>query len=134
MPDFSAAFTAGATGAVWTDPPSVDGLRPSRINPFPDRPHRRRVAQVGATVELTMRCANLAGDFVAGLPDSELGGRTFIGWIAEKPLDVYPWTLVHTDGWTSVQRFTPRTPGHYTIAIRRNGGGAVFLHLDVEAS
>ena len=126
MADFSAAFTAGTTTAVWADPAAASGLLPSRINPDPLHPHRYRLAAPGVEVEIT---ATVGG--VEGPLDAALGGRTFLGWFAECP-GPRP-NVTSPGGQSSVRRFTPVDEGHYTYVFRRLGGGGLIFHLDVQA-
>jgi hypothetical protein len=125
MPDFSASFTAGATLVAWTDPPDVppDALRPSRLNPIVGHGHQRRVGLVGVPVTITAKVGS-----VTAPADSALGGRLFVGTLAETPGSV---PVITATPKTSVQTFTPAVRGHYTFALRRQGGGGLFLHLDV---
>ncbi len=122
MPDFSAAFTAGATLVAWTDPP--DSARPSRLNPIIGHGHQRRVGLVGAQVTITAT----VGGVVAPL-DAALGGRLFAGMFAEVP-SLAP-VITSPAGQSSVLRFTPLKAGHHTFTLRRDGSGGLFLHLDV---
>lgn len=126
MANFSVAFTAGATLALWNDPAAPGQGKPSRINPYAQRPHRRRVGEVGTELELT---ATVDGE--EGPDDATLGDATFISWLVEFPGPTRP-NLSHPTGVSSVSRFTPAVAGHYTIVVRRKlGGGGVFLHVDV---
>ena len=123
MPDFSAAFTAGATLVPWTDPP--DGVaRPTRLNAIADHGHTRRVGAVGAQVTITARVAGVTAPL-----DAALGARLFLGMFAETPGSD---PVISTPaGQSSVQQFTPSAAGHYTFTLRRELGGALFMHLDV---
>lgn len=125
MPDFRAAFTSGVASVPWTDPPSDDGSKPSRLNPRVQRPHRRRRGTVDTPIQVT---ATVGG--VAGPLDAALSGRLFFGWLAEFPGGSRP-GLLHTAGHSSVVHFTPRVAGHYTLVLRRTGSGGVILHVDV---
>jgi hypothetical protein len=123
VPDFSARFSAGTTLEVWSDPDDDDGAgRPSRLNPTGTHPHKRRRATVGQQVVVTATV-----DGVSGPADAALGGRLFLGMLSECPDRP---GLSSPANHTSVQRFTPRVAGHYTIVVRRDGGGAVILHMD----
>lgn len=121
--DFEVLVTAGAVVETWEDP-AVVGEHPSRLNSHPGYPARRWVGKVGQEVELT---AVVAG--VSGPPDSALAGRLFVTWFVERPWP--PQWITHDLGRTSVQRFTPNQPGHYTVGFRRPDGGAVHVHLDI---
>jgi len=131
MADFSVLFTGDTTLELWTDPPALDGSQPSRTNPNALHPHRRRVVNVGSLVEVTVRCTNPAGEVVDGELDYNLGGRTFMAWLAEFPGTSRP-NVTHPPDQSTVQRFTPTRPGHYTLVLRRTqgGGGGVFVHVD----
>lgn len=126
MADFSARFTGGVTLESWQDPPSGVTL-PSRINPSPLHPLKYRRGIVGEQIELR---ATVGG--TEGPADGALGGRLFLCWFAEHPTP-RP-SISHPPGTTSVRRFTPTVPGHYTIVFRRQRGGGVILHVDVEAA
>jgi hypothetical protein len=121
MPDFGIAFD-GAPLAPWLDPPT--GELPSRINPTPTHPHLRRLATVGQEVELAAVVAGVTGPL-----DGALGGRLFVGWFIEHPT-VEPPAVASPAGQSSVCRFTPPLPGHYTYCLRRDGGGGLILHVD----
>lgn len=123
MADFEPRFTAGATLEPWTDP--LVGTRPSRLNPAANRPHQRRRVVSGALVSVSAR----VGGVTAPL-DAALGGRLFVAWFVEYP-SVSPPALSSPAGQSSLQRFTPTTAGHYTLVLRRAGGGGVLLHFDV---
>lgn len=122
MPDFSAVFSQGTTLVAWTDPP--DAFRPSRLNPIIGHGHQRRVGTIGVSVSVL---ATVGG--VSGPLDSALGGRLFLGMFAESPGS--PPAMNPVPGQSSLQRFRPAEGGHYTFVMRRDGGGAIFFHLDV---
>jgi hypothetical protein len=133
--DFSIAVTSGATLQPWNDPPRPVGTlggddlgAPSRLNPVIGHGHTRWVGTVGTEIELT---ATVIG-MLPGPLDAALGGRLFSAWRAETPEPVFAFSS--PAGKSSVQRFTPLTEGHYTIGMRRTGGGEVLIHLDVEAA
>lgn len=123
MPDFGATFTAGVTGATWDDPASGD--KPTRINPRPGQPHRRWVGSVGVQVTITARVAGVSAPL-----DAALGGRLFTATIGEAP-GALP-VISSPGGQSSVQRFTPEVAGHYSVVLRREGGGGQWLHVDIE--
>lgn len=116
MQDFS-VVVSGATLEEWTD---------SRINSIVGHPQRHYVGTVGDQIEIR---ATVGG--VDGPLDSALGGRLFNCWRAEGPA-VFP--ITHDSGRSSVQSFTPYAIGHYTLGIARESGGAVLVHIDVEAA
>lgn len=122
MPDFGATFTAGVTGTTWEDPAS--GGKPTRINPRPGLPHRRRVGSVGVQLTVTAVVAGVSAPL-----DAALGGRLFTGTLAETPGALPP--VTSPGGQSSVQRFTPTVAGHYTFVMRRQDGGGQWLHVDV---
>lgn len=123
MPDFAASFTGGVTLERWTDPPL--GARPTRINPVPNRPHLRRVGETNVQITISARVAGVTAPM-----DAALGGRLFVGWLAEYPSAHSP-AVASPAGQSSVRRFTPSAPGHYTFVLRRAQGGGVILHVDV---
>jgi hypothetical protein len=133
VPDFTLKVFSGATLQLWQDPARPAGTQagsdpgaPSRLNPLPDAPHRRYVGQVGVPIVVHA----WIGTDEAPL-DSALGGRLFKGWwvdqaaVADGPLG--------TAGQSSEQTVTAYTPGHYTLGLEREEGGAIFLPFDVEA-
>jgi len=123
MPDFTADFTGGASVVVWQDP--ALGSQPSRINPSPEHPHRRHVGSTGVQVEITATVLGVVGEV-----DANLGGRLFIGELAESASAPKP-AVSSPAGQSSVQRFTPTAPGHYTFVLRRESGGGIFHHIDI---
>ncbi len=128
MANFTVAFTSGVTLAAWTDPAAPGEGKPSRVNPYAQRPLRRRMGLVGTEVELIATAED-----VEGPADVDLTGRTFMTQLVEFPGSTPP-NLLHPPGLSSVTTFTPAVAGHYTLVIRRRlGGGGVFLHLDVVA-
>jgi hypothetical protein len=132
MPGFEVSVT-GVTLVEWADPARPAGTvdaedpgAPSRVNSKVGTQQRMRLGTVGTPIELT---ATLGG--VAGPLDSALGGKLFLAWFAEQAGTV---GLVSPAGQSSVQSFTPPTPGHYTVGMFREDSGAVLVHLDVEAA
>jgi hypothetical protein len=125
MPDFSATFTSGTTLEPWTDP--ADGSRPTRLNPITNREHKRRVGTVGVQIEVKAT----VGGVLAPL-DAALGGRLFLGMMAEHP--GLPVAITPVALQSSIQRFTPVQVGHYCFVLRRDAGGGLFMHVDVEAA
>ncbi len=122
MPDFRAAFTSGVTLEPWADP--ADSTRPTRQNIIADRGHTRRQGTVGSEIELTATVDGVAGPLDAAL-DDRLFLVSFAEWVEPKP------ALSSPVGQSSVQRFTPASAGHYCFAFRRDGGGGIFMHVDV---
>lgn len=121
MPDFTARFSAGTELVVWRDPPTE--TKPTRLNPFPQFPHRYRRAEVGEEIEIRATV-----DGVEAPLDSALDGRLFLGWLAEWP-GLKP-VITSPPGQSSVRRFTPIDEGHYTYVLRRKSGGGIILHVD----
>lgn len=126
MPDFSARFTAGVSLETWDDPATVSPVRPSRINPAPQRSARYWLGTVGTEIEVMATVNGIEGEH-----DYNLGARTFISWFAECPSPRPPIRNPLDNSGTC--RFTPRVPGHYTLVLRRKQGGGIFLHVDVAA-
>jgi hypothetical protein len=77
-------------------------------------------------VAVTIR-ATVAG--VLGPLDAALAGRLFLWMNVESP-GAAP-LITSPVGQSSVASFTPSVAGHYCLALRRDGGGGIFLHLDV---
>jgi len=126
MAAFRSAFTAGVTVEAWEDPALGDV--PSRINPNPEHGHKRHVGSVGVQITLTAT----VGGVVAPL-DAALGGKLFKVFFAELPAGPPP-ALSNPVGQSSVQRFTPTVPGHYSLRLALDPlGGSIFHHVDVEA-
>ena len=132
MPDFDAALTSGTAIATWDDPQRAPGTlgsddkgAPSRINPSYAASLLRATGAIATEIEITAT----VGGVVAPL-DAALGGRLFQAWAVEWPGAIMP-VFTSPAGQSSIQRFTPAAAGHYTIGIRREGGGAVILHVDV---
>lgn len=128
MPDFTAQWTDGVTWEEWTDPtvPASGAIpgKPSRLNPRGGLTHRYARATVGQVVEATATV-----DGVEGPPDSALDGRLFMAWLIEVPT-AYPLGVEPEPDSSSIVRFTPPVEGHYTLALRRVGGGQIILHVD----
>jgi hypothetical protein len=122
VPDFSVRFTDGTAVQRWSDP-ATETL-PSRINPAPNHPPLRQVAAVGEQVEVSAIVEGVEAPL-----DASLGGRLFFGWWIEYPT-IEPPALVVPAGQSSVRRFTPALPGHYTYCLRRDAGGGFILHVD----
>lgn len=125
MPDFTLQVT-GVTVGAWEDPASLD--EPSRLNPFTGRSARRYLGVVGVAITLTA----VVGGTVSPL-DTALDGRLFAAASAHAP-HPHPVSFYGATGQSSVQTFTPLAVGHYLVYLRRQGGGKVFAHIDVEAA
>jgi hypothetical protein len=126
MADFAADFTDGATVEPWNDPATVS--LPSRLNPFPEHPHRRWVGEVGTEVEISATVDGDVAPMDVDLDDSNLFKLSF----TELP-QLPPPSKSSPAGQSSVWRFTPPVVGHYTLIMRRREHGQVILHLDVQA-
>ncbi len=122
MPDFELRVASGATLVPWLDPPSPAG-QPSRLAPYRGVPHTLYQGNVGKAVEL-----HAVVDGVDAPLDAALGGRLFMGWLAEGPC---PTPVGAFPGHSAAQRFTPVMQGHYTIGVQRLQGGTVLIHIDV---
>lgn len=131
MPNFRARFFAGVSVAPWDDPSSLSLQRPTRLNPSPGHPFLREVCTVGVEVELQ---AHITGLGWAPLDAAFAPDPVFFPLeIFEYPGPIRPVTS-HPVDQTSVQRFTPDTPGHYTLRFYRPQGGAIYLHLDAQVA
>lgn len=125
MADFRVVFSSGADVVSWLDPEL--GNRPSRLNARTEHGHSRHVAALGDTVFISAIVAGV----VAPL-DAALGGRLFTAFFAEAPVFPAP-LLQHPGGQSSAQHFTVDALGHYTLRLVREGGGSIFLHVDVDS-
>jgi hypothetical protein len=130
MPNFTVRPTSSAQTLPWEDPPL--GERASRVNPSAVAPHRHYVVPVRTEVVI----AATPNGGAEGDLDVDLDGALFMpAWFIEAPYNVALWPAIFSDaGHSSVQRFTPYAPGHYTLIMRRNPGGFVIIHFDVEPS
>jgi hypothetical protein len=129
MPNFDLRLAAGASLAQWHDPdpaPNTADSRPSRLRPHPGQPFLRWLGKVGILVELRAIVAGVEAPL-----DGALGGNLFTAFFAEQPYGG-PHGMTQPAGQSSRVRFTPLTPGHYLVGIRRTNGGAILLHLDVD--
>ncbi len=122
MPDFTARFTAGTSLATWVDAAGNQ----SRINPASGHVLRYTKGQVGTEIVVK---ATVGG--VEGPSDGTLGGRLFTAAFAEHSAP-YPFAPAGDASHSSIQRFTPPAAGHYLLVIRRDDGGAIGMHVDVE--
>lgn len=122
MSDFRAGFTSGVTLEPWADP--ADSTRPTRQNTTAERGHTRRQGTVGTQIEVTATVAGVDAPLDAAL-DDRLFLVSFAEWVEPKPV------LSSPVGQSSVQRFTPASAGHYCFVLRRDGGGGIFMHVDV---
>ncbi len=127
MADFRVTLSSGVTLEPWDDPQSVSPDRPSRINPRPEHIHKRHVGTSGVQVELTATV-----DGVAGEVDANLGGELFSAVFLETP-SLPPPSLSNPAGQSSIQRFTPSEPGHFTLQLSRANHGGVIVHVDVDS-
>lgn len=128
MPNFDLRVAAGASLAQWLDvdpaPNTADSL-PSRLRPHLGLSFLRWLGKVDVEVELRAVVAGVEAPL-----DGALGGDLFTASFAEQAGG--PHGMTQPVGQTSKIRFRPLTAGHYTIAVRRNNGGAILLHLDVD--
>lgn len=125
MADFTVQFTSGVTYEPWLDPSSPH--EPSRVNARAGQPLRRVMGRVGVPIIMSATVDNEVAP-----PDSALDGRLFWTFFIEGPT-THPGLLILSPGQSSVQRFTPPLPGHYTVRWRRPRGGLWHMHVDVEA-
>jgi hypothetical protein len=132
MPDFDAHFAGGVTLAAWSDPARPEGPTtgaggaPARINPIAGHPPGYFRASLGATVIVEAIVGGASGPL-----DAALDGRLFTTHFAELP--IWPPPLITSPaGQTSRATFTPYAIGHHLVVLRRDGGGAIALHLEVE--
>ena len=128
MPDFTARFVANAEARIYTD----DYIPPVR-NPQPNHPPVRW--KNTSPTQVNIGCAV---DGVEWPMDSALAGRLFTAWCVEWPNPATPEPpIIGNAGQSSLQTLywvtdpTAVLTGHYVIGIRREGGGAVLLHLDI---
>jgi hypothetical protein len=132
MPDFEARFAAGVELAAWTDPPKPEGPTtgaggaPPRTNPLPGHGPSYYRLDLGGTVTV-----EAIVDGVASPADATLSGRFFTNHFAELPIWPPPLIIIAA-GQTSRGAFTPYARGHHLVVMRREGGGAVALHFEVE--
>lgn len=110
----------------WDDPPSVSG-QPSRLLARPGFPLRRYRTVVGQTVRLEAVVAGVQAPL-----DTALGGRLFSADLVEGA--ALPRWAAPPLGQSSVIRFRFDWCGHHTIAVRRTGGGAILVPIDVEVA
>lgn len=134
MPAFEAIATDAAGIRLplrdWNDPASLDGNRPSRLNPIPGAPARMTIARAAVPVYLRAIVGGVVGPLDSALPIG-YGPAYFSAWVAEAPF--LPLGFAYVGGRSSVQFFTPPVPGKYTVGIGlANGGGAWLLHLDAQ--
>lgn len=126
----TAEVVSGVHIEPWEDPAIEGSLGdpslPCRLNPRDQRAFRRLVGNVG--VQITIN-AFLSGRPRTLLNDIKLEGKLFWGDVCESPI---PHAMTSLGGYSAEQKFTPQVPGHYVVAMRRNGGGAVLIHLDVK--
>lgn len=123
MPNFGVEV-GGAVVEDWADP--ADTNKPSRLNARVDRRNKRWVANLFQPVFVK---ATVQG--AVGPPDTDLGGNLFSAQIVEAPHTGIT-AVVQTGGFSSVCRFLPMWPGHYTMGLWRQNGGGLILHFDVK--
>jgi hypothetical protein len=122
MPSFFARIApADATVVPWIDP--ATSTEPSRINPRAHRPLTLWHVAVGSTVHIEATVPTLGLAPV----DALLGGRLFTGHVLEAPV---PHGITPTAGQSSKHTIVPLEPGHYAVALRRPGSGAVIVHFE----
>jgi hypothetical protein len=128
VPDFEARVVigAGVVLAVWADPATI--AAPSRINPNPT--YQPKYVKVSPTATLVLR-ATVAG--VDGPLDAALGGRLF-QWSFVECAGPWPLSIVPTPGKSAEATIAMKAThfGHFSVLCRRDGGGGVVLHFDVE--
>lgn len=126
MADFELQVTAGATVVDWLDEPN--GAVPSRLNPAAGAPHKNYRAKVGQGVVVKAVVGGVAGEV-----DSNLGGRLFSCWWAEKPLGPNT-TIIQSVGHSAVASFVPVWPGNYLLVFYRPSGGSIGIPIEVTTS
>jgi hypothetical protein len=124
LADFDVRVISGVTIDRWTDPASSTG-KPSRVRSRPGRPQLYWKGKAGQVIVLQA----VVNGFVAP-PDSGLGGRLFSPYLPE---GFGPPYFAATANFSSIVRWTPTSPGHHVVGIRRTNGGAMLLHFDIEA-
>jgi hypothetical protein len=122
LADFDVRVISGVTVERWTDPASSTG-KPSRVRSHPGRPQLYWKGKVWQVVTLQA----VIGGFVAA--DGSLGGRLFTPYLAE---GFGPGYFEATADFSSTVRWTPTSPGHHVVGIRRPNGGAMLVHFDIE--
>lgn len=136
MPDFRVVPTADPALAsiAWVDVASEQ--RPSRVLPVDDRIPRKLVVQPNSELTLT---ALMTMDTV---PQFDTVVGRFNMWCIEHPGASPPMQWIPDEDMSAVQMFLLTTVGHYTFVVRHentldapqaNAGGAVIVHIDVEA-
>lgn len=133
MPDFEVAITdpqpvggdrATITLDEWLDPEGPGG-QPSRVNHRPGHPQLYYHCTQGL-----LRLEAIVNGVSAPM-DAALGGRLFeYSWVEHASVN-YP-SMTGLASQSSVVDIELPSAGHYTFAMRREGGGAVILHFDVD--
>lgn len=125
MADFTVVVAAGAELQRWTDPAGTAG-QPSRLRSHPAHPQLYWLGKVGIPIVLE------ATPFESSPtpPDAALGGRLFAPYLTE---GFGPPIFVSAAGYSSVITWTPTSPGHHVVGIRRPQSGAVLVHFDIAA-
>lgn len=126
MADFDVVPVSGIQIVSWEDPVGPSG-EPSRLLSRPGFPLKRYKAVVRQPVRLESVVAGVQAPL-----DSGLGGRLFSCDLVEGT--AAPHWIRPPAGQSSVVRFVPQWCGHYTIAVRRAGGGAILVPIDIEGA
>jgi hypothetical protein len=130
MPDFTVDVTYG----VVVEPYAEDGSDDWQ-NPLPDHPpNRLRITSTTVDFDCTV-------GGVATPMDTALGGRLFLAWVVEWPDPAAPEPYIYAPFAGQSSRWTLDLTsslggafhGHYVVAVYRDGGGAVLVHLDLPA-
>ncbi len=123
--DYSTGF-AEISNRVWNDATAI----PPRVNPTLAAPHLFSIAKIPAGGTGIIQFEATIGGVV--LPNSALGGDFFSMTALETPFGVPPLITDVAAGWSSVQEVRVDAIGHYTLEFRRDSGGAILFHVDVE--
>lgn len=121
MADFTLAVS-GVQIATWVDQPT--DARPSRINASAGVPPLRYVGKPNVQIVATITLDDGTTDFTT---------HAISSWLAEAPGPTGFWPVATKgDDTAGIQKFTPVVPGHYVFVVRRDLGGSVAVHIDVE--
>lgn len=126
MPNFTARAFSGLAPVPWIDPPT--GSAPSRLNALAS--HLPLYLRAFAPANLVFKAKV---DGTEGPMDVDLGGELFQAWWAECS-GPWPLAIVQPPGQSSVVEVAiPATHlGHFLLVLRRENGGAVLIHFDIE--